>query len=182
MPLNHGLYIAAFAPGVMKVGVSKWNRTPTRLAEQGARAGLIVARDDGQLIRRTEDMIKSLGIKDKINHHDKLRSMSSDVSLESLYEELDEVLKTLKRRMRAQWVDPQRVDLPIHPTLPHTRMMNTAGLSIHGAVEDTVGQLIVLKDEAGEYVAIDGSSLVGRYIDDLDKEESSNYQMSLLAN
>jgi len=180
-PENHGLYLAAFAPGLIKVGVAKWHRLNNRLSEQGARQGLIIARDDGQLIRRSEAMVKSLGLRDRVSPQDKLRAMSVNCSPEELQEELAETLATLQRRMRSKWIEPFLAELPDHPPLPHTRLLEVANLDIHGQVVDTVGQLVIIRDQAGEHLAVDGTSLIGREISELDKEQGANYQMALLA-
>src|ERR1035437_9835934 len=57
-PENHAVYLAAFGPGIFKVGVARWERRFERLAEQGARLALIVARDDGQQVRRVESQFR----------------------------------------------------------------------------------------------------------------------------
>lgn len=57
-PDNHITYLASFAPGVFKVGVAREGRRQARLIEQGARAAIIIACDDGQQVRRVETQIK----------------------------------------------------------------------------------------------------------------------------
>lgn len=52
---DHVVYLAAFAPAVFKVGVTKPDRLETRLREQGAdRAALLEHHPDGRLARQRE--------------------------------------------------------------------------------------------------------------------------------
>jgi hypothetical protein len=57
-PANHITYLASFGPGIIKVGVARWERRLERLIEQGARTAIAIARDDGQQVRRLETHIK----------------------------------------------------------------------------------------------------------------------------
>jgi hypothetical protein len=66
---NHVTYLASFGPGIVKIGVARWNRRVERLAEQGARAAIILARDDGQQVRRLETFVK---------RHIKVRQLTRD--------------------------------------------------------------------------------------------------------
>ena len=81
-PDNHALYLAGFASGVIKVGVSRWPRRHQRLLEQGARTAIILARDDGQMIRRYETQITSFGFVDRLSSAEKLSYLSQNISVD----------------------------------------------------------------------------------------------------
>jgi hypothetical protein len=140
---------------------------------------LIIARDDGQMIRRSEAMIKALGVPDRIAPTEKLQALQQEP--QDLEQELLAQLDSLKRRMKAKWIEPQFVDLPEQPLLPHTRLLDPAGTNLRGEIKAALGQILVVEDSQGECVAVDTTSLVGRRILDLPADQGPNYQMALLA-
>src|SRR5690606_17361353 len=87
-PKNHALYLCAFGPGAIKVGVARWSRRAHRVAEQGAREALIVARDDGQMIRRYERMVARSGIPDRLQPAERLRALAEPAEPDLLLGEL----------------------------------------------------------------------------------------------
>lgn len=172
---NHALYIAAFSPGHLKVGVTKWDRRFIRLAEQGAKFALIVGRDDGQMVRRAESMIRALGIPDRLPTSEKLKAHEIKSTESELREAVIEALASLKARMRARWVDEEEFQRD-YRDIDNVRLLQPDGLSVEGDVHETIGQIIVIRDPAGELVAIDGASLTGRAIT---SSQGSNYQMAI---
>lgn len=167
-PNNHALYLASFAPGVIKVGVSRWSRRRERLLEQGARSAIIVARDDGQMIRRHEAMIAKFGYPDRLSSEDKLRYMGRKVAEDQLEEELFENFEKIKPRMYAPWLEEaEKVPLPDHPNIdglefatfwrPNTQKLH----DLVGRVLAVTGQIIIIQDDSTQPFAIDARDLVG---------------------
>lgn len=83
---EYSVYLAVFAPGVIKVGVSKTPRLETRLHEQGADMGFEIARyPDGELARRRERSLAST-YADRLTFEDKLRGITRKVDADTLRE------------------------------------------------------------------------------------------------
>jgi hypothetical protein len=177
-PRNHALYLAAFSDQIIKVGVARWTRRHQRIAEQGARAGIIIARDDGQMIRRHEAQIKSLGFPDRLSTNGKLAALSAWPE-ENLDDLLEAARQSLHRRMRAPWIEPERADIPEQPLLPRPRLLDPAGVHLSGRVVANWGQIIVVSDVDNDLVAVDGQTLVGRRVQSLPAGSAANYQRSL---
>jgi len=181
-PANHALYLASFAPGVIKVGVARWQRRFERLAEQGARAALIVARDDGQMIRRHETMIRKFGYPDRLQLSEKLHLLTLPASQEELESELREALGALKHRMRAPWLKPaETLELPTQPLFVHTPRIVSPhqGMTLRGIVQAITGQTLIIHTDSNETVAIEGSALTGYKVEELAVEQGSSGQLSL---
>jgi hypothetical protein len=82
--VEHSVYLAIFAPGLVKVGVSKTHRLETRLMEQGADMGLEIARfPDGELARRREREL-ALTYPDRVTFESKVYGISQPVNGETL--------------------------------------------------------------------------------------------------
>lgn len=175
---NHALYLAAFSDQDVKVGVARWNRRQQRIAEQGARAGIIIARDDGQMIRRHEAQIRSLGLPDRLSLNSKLRALSTAPE-QDLIQLLHQTMEGLQRRMRAPWIEPQIAEIEPQPILPRPRLVNPRGLNLVGQVVANWGQIIVINDPSGELVAVDGTALIGHQLGPLPPGSTPNYQPAL---
>jgi hypothetical protein len=82
--MEHSVYLAIFAPCLVKVGVSKAHRLETRLMEQGADMGLEIARfPDGELARRRERVLAST-YPDRVTFESKVDGISQAVNGETL--------------------------------------------------------------------------------------------------
>lgn len=161
---NHAVYLASFGPGSVKVGVARWNRRRARLIEQGAVAALIVARHDGQMVRRLESSIRGLGIADRSVNTERLAAMWAGDDVASLVSELQQLAKVLRRRLPAErWLpEAEVVDLPRVPQLtnPVPWMHPSDGELLEGPVRAGVGQWIVF-ERSGSLHALELVSLVG---------------------
>ena len=188
-PENHAVYLAAFAPGMYKVGVARWERRQQRLAEQGARAAIIIARDDGQLVRRVESQIKRLRgetgeplIPDRRNMHEKLHGLTQAGTQEQLAAELRDVWPLIRPRVLGTFLaDPEPVTLPELERLALIpRVISAhADLRLRGTVSAVCGQTIIVDSDSGEQVAIDASGLVGYRIRALGADEVGVGQLAL---
>jgi hypothetical protein len=82
----HIIYLAAFTPDFIKVGVSTERRWKRRIAEQGANLAVVIARAvDGAVARTLESKIKDeLGIPDRAHESIHLQSLKTVFNLDDL--------------------------------------------------------------------------------------------------
>lgn len=159
---SHFIYLASFAPGSIKVGVSWRNRVELRLLEQGARAGLVIGNDDGQQVRRIESQIRRLGISDRLSPAERLGYLKEEASPELLASELREEAELIRMRI----MTPVPLSIPIRlrrqPAIAATTSLLSPsdGLIIEGEVEQLAGTLIVFRSQAKTW-ALDAHSLLG---------------------
>lgn len=181
---NHAVYLASFGPGQIKVGVARWERRRARLVEQGAVAALVVARDDGQQVRRMEANVFGFGVADRSRGHDRLSSLWSGGDVAALNSELARAADRLRRRLvGAPWLsEPEVVDLPavgqLAAPVPPLRIQGNMPLA--GRIVTHAGHWLVFERD-GALHAIDISSLVGFTVQGpaAPIESPANYQMSL---
>ncbi|KPN30617.1 hypothetical protein SY89_01353 [Halolamina pelagica] len=142
---DHAVYLAAFAPDVFKVGVTREWRLETRLLEQGAdRAAHVRTVDDGRAARRIEAGIAER-IPDRVRMPTKIdglgRSVADD-AWEALLADFDPI---------ETFEFDYGLDLDGRPV---TETMAT------GTVRGVKGRILLL-ERAGSTYAVDLRSLVG---------------------
>lgn len=154
----HEVYLAAFAPDTLKVGVSGAGRTPLRVLEQGAPAALIVGRaDDGMAARRLEHHLGLLGARERVPVRVKLRLLYPPPEADHLLATLGEALATMAARLPHGWPpDVQRLDppQPLDNTavlgldaltgVPHTAAVPPSG-ALRGRVVAAAGALLMVE-------------------------------------
>jgi hypothetical protein len=125
----HEVYLAAFAPDMLKVGVSGAGRTPLRVLEQGAPAALIVGRaDDGMAARRLEHHLGQLGVRERVPVRAKRRLLYPPPEADRLLATLSEALASIAPRLPHGWPpDVQRLDPPVS-------LDNTAALGLDALI------------------------------------------------
>jgi len=147
---DHAIYLAAFAPDLFKVGVTKEWRLETRLREQGADAAAHIRTvDDGRIARRLEAEIAE-EIPDRIRVSAKLGGLGQSVdetAWQSLREEFDPI-ETFAFEYGLD-LDSQPVDETIAT----------------GTVRGTKGRLLVVDREGSTY-GVDMRNLVGYEVTD----------------
>jgi hypothetical protein len=185
-PDNHALYLASFAPGVIKVGVSRWSRRQERLLEQGAKRAIVIARDDGQMIRRHEKMINKFGYPDRLSSQEKLRYLGRVNPVSELDDELIDAYEKIKPRMYAPWIEqPELVDLPEQKQiegLEFAQLWRPNKEKLHslvGEVKAVVGRLVILNDDNPQPFAIDVKDLVGYRVEMAGDDAKTGGQMQL---
>jgi hypothetical protein len=145
---EHSVYLAVFAPGTVKVGVSKTLRLERRLAEQGADTGFEIARlPDGEAARRMEASLSSR-FPDRMSFQDKLASGLQENALKTVTDSYPAI-----RAMRFEHFSR---DLWMTPIVlkPHE------GMAIGGRTLGVKGQALVL-EKLGTLYAINLDSLAG---------------------
>lgn len=180
-PGNHAVYLAAFAPDLIKVGVARWNRRQERLAEQGAISGLVIARDDGQQVRRVEAQIRRTGIPDRIAPTIKLQALTQKYSESELTAVLEKATLHLRHRIRAQWLDEAEVvsmPIPVLRSQAPRLLAPHAGLALRGEVGEIIGRTLMIDADVGETVALEAQSLIGYNLRSFAEGEEAIGQMA----
>lgn len=180
-PLNHALYLAAFSMTTLKVGVARWERRAQRVSEQSARAALIIARTDGQTVRRWEQMIRSSGVPDRIQPKEKLAALIDDDPTVDLIAELKKKSESLKRRLPIEWlstveeISPERIGSISNPRLTHPSSLG----QISGEVTAVIGELITISSDLGEEISIEARALTGHSMRPFEIGDTAEGQLAL---
>jgi hypothetical protein len=181
-PDNHNLYLAAFAPGLIKVGVARTERVLERVAEQGARAAVVLACADGKEIRNMEYHCRRIGYPDRLALSTKINAWSTPAHDDALHLELERAGQELRSRLRGSWYkEPERLVIPELQTLETKprQLAHMADLRLRGQVVAVYGYTAIVHSDAGDAVAFEGSSLVGYWLRSLRSGEVGESQMAL---
>ena len=154
----HEVYLAAFAPDVLKVGVSGAGRTAVRLLEQGAPAALVIGRaNDGMAARRLEHALGLIGIRERVPVRTKLRLLYPPPTAPALLAALAGALARVSAQLPVGWPDDvERLDPP--RTLDNTAALDLAHLdaapsaapgppggTVQGSVATAAGALLLTR-------------------------------------
>jgi hypothetical protein len=144
---EHVVYLAAFAPGTFKVGVTKRPRLATRLREQGAdRGARICTVANGRIAREIEaDLVDDVPVPDAVRVDAKIGGMARDID-DAAWQRVLEGFDVQGRH---------RFDYGLE-----LRSAPVADTVATGTVRGTKGRVLVL-DRAGGTVAVDMRDLVG---------------------
>lgn len=97
----HNLYLAYFAPGIIKVGISQKERGIIRLLEQGARLGIILETFGTAIVARSYEakIAKLFDIKEHVNRKQKQKllqhAFDESAASEELYRTVQKIEKVL---------------------------------------------------------------------------------------
>ena len=142
---EHAVYLAAFAPAALKVGVTRLERLPIRLREQGAdRAAHLHTVSDGRIARRVERELAE-ALPDRVTARTKLAGLAAAVDESTWAEALD----------RYDTIETFRFDYGLD--LAERPVAETLAT---GTVRGTKGRHLVLERTGGTY-AVDLRGLVG---------------------
>mgnify|MGYP002761252641 FL=1 len=149
---SHAMYLAAFAPDVLKVGVTREWRLGTRLREQGAdRAALVRTLPDGRIVREVEaELAAGDDLVDRVRVPTKLDGFGRAVD-EAAWEELLDRFDPIERFAFDYGLDLG--DRPVAETMAA------------GTVRGWKGRVLVL-DRGGSTYAVDARDLVGYELTD----------------
>lgn len=167
----HEVYLAAFAPDTLKVGVSGAGRTPLRVLEQGAPAALIVGRaDDGMAARRLEHHLGLLGARERVPVRTKRRLLYPPPDAGRLLTALGGALDTMAARLPYGWLpEVQRLEppLPLNNTAalrldaltrePRTAAVPPAG-ALRGLVAAAAGALLIVEQSQARQASLWGEA------------------------
>ncbi|MCU4926686.1 DUF2797 domain-containing protein [Halobacteria archaeon AArc-dxtr1] len=142
---EHAVYLAAFAPDVFKVGVTKHRRLETRLREQGAeRAAHIHTVSNGRIARELEAEIAN-DLVDRVRVDAKIDALAAPLD-EPAWEELLAEFDVIDRYQFEYGLDLDRT--PVRETVAR------------GTVQGVRGRTLVLETGGTSY-AVDMRDLVG---------------------
>jgi hypothetical protein len=152
----HEVYLAAFAPDVLKVGVSGAGRTPLRVLEQGAPAALIVGRArDGMAARRLEHQLGLLGARERVPVRTKLRLLYPPPEANRLLAALSEALAAMAARLPHGWPPDVQQLAPPQP------LDNIAALGLDALTREPYAAAVPPAGAlSGRVVAIAGALLI----------------------
>lgn len=144
---DHAIYLAAFAPDVFKVGVTRTWRVEERLREQGAdRAAHLDTVRNGQVARQRETAIATdEGLTERVRVPTKINGLDQSVDMEA-WERLLEGFDIVDRFAFEYGFEVER--RPVPETI------------LTGTVRGTKGRILLL-DRAGSTYAVDMRDLVG---------------------
>ncbi len=188
-PKNHAVYIAAYAPQVLKVGVARWERRLERVIEQGARAAYVVGQADGLAARRLEWQISEVyrqrerealrrgdedGVRrakkltDRLLPRTRLSAWAKNYDIAQLQGEIQQELQMLQTRVITPWwlPEPLELELPVIPTFyPVPTLIDSAeGLMLRGTIESIAGQIMIVRSDTGQLLALSGRALPGYFL------------------
>lgn len=170
---DHFVYLALYAPGMFKVGVTRAHRLETRIKEQGALGAIAIAAAGGQEVRRIEKAISGKDPQrwpEKVNLSALLASpwMQPQECEQQLREEAERIAERVEGvRFLPEGPFVWVADHYPRPLRVPPRHLNPATDPIAGWVEGIRGGYLLLRlgqSEQDEVVACSLASLVGREV------------------
>jgi hypothetical protein len=169
-PENHGVYIASFGTGRVKVGVASWRRVRSRVREQGGRVALIVGRADGLKVRRMEAHLVAMGLKDQMGLSEHAASLADTADDATLLSELRQIAHDLRLRTPLlPWLEDHEVEEVSWRYDPLDGAIGwhlQPGSGLHGKVALAAGNIVALRRADGSHIVFDLKHLVGYEIQD----------------
>lgn len=143
----HAIYLAAFAPDIFKVGVTREWRLVERLTEQGADRGVLLNTvSDGRIARQRErELSSTTDLIERVRADRKREGFAADVD-ESAWSSVVEQFSTHRQFTFDYGVSAQHEPL--------------SDVLLHGDVQATKGRFILLDVDGTEY-AVDMKNLLG---------------------
>lgn len=166
---DHFVYLALYAEDLIKVGITRAERLPARLKEQGALAGVAITAAGGQEVRRVEADIGRLGWVDRVNVLPLLGAGAPwPVSPQAAHRQLADELEKVRLRL------PDLVFMDDGPFVwhadayprPHAiapRLLDPSTDPVAGEIIGIRGNYLILL-AAGQPVACSFRSMMGREI------------------
>lgn len=146
----HFLYLAYFAPDVVKVGISFAARNRSRLLEQGARAALVLDMfPSANIARQYEARIAQLeGIAEMIQLQKKIALLDTPLNLDHAKHTLLELRQQLQKSLAITFAndEPQTFEhlyFPQGTPSLHDLINRTTAHSISGNVKGMLGSLLI---------------------------------------
>jgi len=168
----HVVYLAAFGPGRVEVGVAIERRVRLRFLEQGAHLGAVIARcPDGFAARRMERALCDLGLIDRVRAASKIRGLYPLLSDGEARAELDKTFHYVARHLKTEETSlllptPEIEDFRAAFRLQTLRaqperLFPVVDVPIHGRVLATAGSCLVMERDGGRLWAVDIAGLRG---------------------
>ena len=184
----HLLYLAHFAPGVIKVGITWADRGIKRLLDQGARSGIIIKTyPNADIARQYEAKIAALpGIAEALQVRNKMSYLTRPYDATAGVEELRSARERLIREVGVAPDDNQPVHLDPYyignAALQPQNIIDVAkNKSISGDCIGMIGSVLIANQDDMQY-ALPLSKLTGYQLSlsyDTTKNEAAPHQVSL---
>lgn len=148
----HALYITAFYPDLVKVGIAFFDRRKTRIDRQGAPLAWFVAKGDGKAIRKLEHRISAMGIKDKVPNNFKAKYLLKAADTNKLRN----LLKNIYRDIETGLNNFNCISIEPHEEYLSTafKMSDRENINLYSCKIETIGNESLL---IGDVVAARGS-------------------------
>ncbi|MEU8891160.1 DUF2797 domain-containing protein [Streptomyces sp. NPDC048442] len=155
-PRPYAVYLAWFGPGMVKVGITREDRGPARLLEQGAVAFSWLGRGPLMAARRCEELLRAgLGVPDRISY---AKKRAVRAALPGAEERAAEVRELHARAVGlAGW--PEALGVVGCDVVDHAGVFGLEGLVGAGGVAGVVRELVGGGTVAGRVVAVAGPDL-----------------------
>jgi hypothetical protein len=183
----HVCYLAAYGGNLFKVGTARADRATRRLAEQGARAAVILKHcDDEAQALSVERAIRELGVPDRHSAIARLEALAQPADTEELLVALRLNAGTIRTRRpqleleRSVSLEQVRINQPTIRVRPSKMTQVREGVELRGIVSHVVGGLVLLEDN-GCPRALTLRSLLGLEYWTLDEGEVRTQQLELFA-
>ena len=163
----HALYLAYFAPNVVKVGISQAHRVKQRLLEQGARRAIILDICPTALVaRQYEAKISAIpGMYETIRRQTKFRLLQTPFADKSAEDELDRKLSRIESILNLKFTDKQNFETEPYfysKNLDLTKLVDvTDQFQLVGDVVGVVGSFAIAKYQEN-LLAYDLKKYIGR--------------------
>ncbi|WP_433546758.1 DUF2797 domain-containing protein [Streptomyces sp. CA-294286] len=155
-PRPYAVYLAWFGPGMVKVGITREDRGPARLLEQGAVAFSRLGRGPLMAARRCEELLRAgLGVPDRIPY---ARKRAVRAALPGPEERAAEV-EALHARAAGLAGWPEALEVVACEVVDHAGVFGLEGLAGAGGVTGAVRELVTGGSVAGRVVAVAGPDL-----------------------
>lgn len=153
----HFVYLAYFAPKILKVGIANENRLHIRLCEQGARSALILKRcNDAYEAREIENSISSiLGLKEALNLKTKRKLFTLLFDFNNAKRELNELKETINNNQFFSFISDKNEVINLQQYYLGKNKLGTSiiditenkPLIVSGVVHGVIGDMLIVKQD-----------------------------------
>lgn len=157
----HAVYLASFGPGTLKVGMTLAARSLSRLLEQGARLGAVIATyESADAARELEEHVaRAHGISESIRSARKRQLLTSPFPIEAASAEIASTLERISRTRADVDAEAEVVKLDAYyggsecvPGTSATDLSETEPLAISGRCVGMVGDVLVSVQDGQRYL------------------------------
>lgn len=167
---EHIVYLAHFAEGIIKVGITNIRRRYTRLLEQGARQALILDTfPSANVARQYEANISKLGFSENILLNRKLELLKHTYRHNQAEEELATAQTQIEQKLQTKFDQTELLDLDRYyfaDGFDQTELINLIDMSeqakISGQIRGLVGSILICRND-NDLLALPLKKFTGYY-------------------
>lgn len=188
----HLLYLAFFAPGIIKVGTTSEQRGIDRLYEQDAQVFSYIAEASGRDIDSIERFVSdNFKIREHVQLQNKIKNLSLGVDQNEAERKIQDVFEKIKKGLNGtefeDWLYPS-IEVQYLERVGDVKNLHDIEFlneydEIGGTILSVRGRLILFENDKSVF-AIDGKKLIGQVLEDSDtdiKMAKKNTQRSLFS-